>query len=329
MWKLKLWGYVQGASIPVAALHTTTLAQRGLGVSQWQTIDQNVPSWKYPNIFAFWAAVDRLGTASYVRDLTIEGCDGGSYGTFGPQDLSTDEICAFEAAVRASPYIEADRKDSLIQDATHGNEGDVFAILLPQLLNLERISLPAACWGGSQLGNSAENAISNIASDSVPRTLTRLTHITGNAFNGYYGIDLEGSAPFLALPSVLSLSLVACHEDQFEWPENLPKSSVRKIALLASSVSSEAAQGLARGIEGPCLIRQEWGPRRHDNLPEPNSDWSYLEVPFKGAKEEDWIMKIDNEEDVQLVYMTDSHRGWSEDMWPEYARGLVYARGLY
>ncbi|KAK9866671.1 hypothetical protein WJX84_010127 [Apatococcus fuscideae] len=118
--------WAEGASIPMAALHTMSLAQRGCGVSQWQTIDQNAPSWKYPNIFDFWATMDRLGTASYIKDLTIEDCDDGTYenlrtyGAFGPQDLSTDEISAFQAAVRASPYINADRKDSLIQDATHG-----------------------------------------------------------------------------------------------------------------------------------------------------------------------------------------------------------------
>jgi hypothetical protein len=127
------------------------------------------------------------------------------------------------------------------------------------------------------------------------RALQNLDHLAGSVFNGYCGIDLGSLPPLLALPSVRSLQLECCHEGTFIWPEGLPKSNIRKVELLACTVTSAAVRGLAKGTEGPCLIRHEWGYRRHYFMPEPNGDWDYCDIPFAGAKEEDWVIRIAGE----------------------------------
>lgn len=196
--------------------------------------------------------------------------------------------------------------DELTITGDESNMDGLITAMLLHLPNLRTLDIPSACWGGIA-AEILPNVVSRIAAAEAARTkapdrpttsdlpFSKLRKITCQAFNGFYGVDLPGLAPFISLPSVREVHLNQCHEDDFEWPTHLPRSRVGSITLESSSVTLRAARGLARGVVGPCVIRTTWARRRHHENPEPFGDWDYLEIPHEGAGEGEWVVRLDTD----------------------------------
>lgn len=67
-------------------------------------------------------------------------------------------------------------------------------------------------------------------------------------------------------------------------------------------------------------MRHDSGRRRHSPMPGPNRDWDYCEIPFAGAKEEDWEIKIVGEETCEAASGHYSDQLWDETDWPAYTQ---------
>ena len=224
----------------------------------------------------------RLDYAPYVEELVITGTPG-DYG----RRFTLDNSATFAQAVQASPWIPSDEESRMVESTARGDWDPVLCVILPLLRNLTLLSLP---YG---LGRFSSTLVMRIASCPRQSALTNLQQIECKVSNG---IGLIGAVPFLALPSVQSGVFGVCNDDNFEWPSSLPKSHVRSISLIRSSVSSEAIRGLASGIVGPCEIRQERGSRSEFSRIKPDSDWDYCEIPFAGAGPNDLVVKIEGQE---------------------------------
>lgn len=245
----------------------------------------------------------------YVKRLEID--NPRDLGEEYTSKLSDKERGMLVNALAGAPFMHktfTDEPPEILRKA--GDDDVILGLLLHLVPNLKGIVLPAGCWGGVNL-ESALEVVQRIAlSPKQPSPylpLANLVHIEGSVFNGFYGIDLEGLTYFMLLPSLRTIAADWVHEDEFKWPESVPKSRVESIKMRNSTVTSAAIKGFAKGLMGPCKIYHEWGYRRHHTMPQPNNDWDYFAVPFEGAGEEDWIMRnpVEEQESAAEEYEDD------------------------
>ncbi|VUC38206.1 unnamed protein product [Clonostachys rosea] len=120
---------------------------------------------------------------------------------------------------------------------------------------------------------------------------SRLEHLKGDSFEGFYGLDSKCIAPFIALPSVKWFETPQNHHRGFDWPCWLPRSNLREIVLDESSIPEEAIRAFAaKALKGPCVIRQAWTARRDGDTP--HATWNRLEIPYEGAPAKDHIVEL-------------------------------------
>ncbi|KAJ7460094.1 hypothetical protein B0H11DRAFT_2058817, partial [Mycena galericulata] len=235
--------------------------------------------------------------AYYVEDLEVE------Y-TIGKEDMARrggtealltvlpEDETVIVKAVEEERWIPEVEKGHFLDVLLAGDEDAMVTLMILRMPNLKRLSLPTHCWGGlnfnylmpivARIAQIAANA----EDESLP--LSKLERFDGHIFNCFLGVDFEGIAPLMALPSLRTMSTPLNAEEGFDWPPSLPRSHVRQIDIRGGTVPLKAIKRLARGIRGPCVIRQKWGRRRHDHTPK--HDWNGLEIPFKDACEEEWMV---------------------------------------
>lgn len=72
-------------------------------------------------------------------------------------------------------------------------------------------------------------------------------------------------------------------QNDFCWPEDLPKSHVEEITVGDSIVSIDALRGLVRGILGPCVILQtHYDGYSYEEAPLDWSCWTSCEITADG-----------------------------------------------
>jgi hypothetical protein len=242
----------------------------------------------YPHLLAI---LRDPAAAYYVEDLEVENTEH-ELGHDPAWNVQPEDEALIREAVESEAWIPEMEKGQFIEELLAGEEDAMVTLMILRMPNLKRLSLPTECWGGLDFKYLMPIAarIAQVASegrdDRLP--LSKLERYDGHAFNGYYGVDFESIAPLIALPSLRTLSTPWNHEDGFDWPASLPKSHVRKIEMEEGTVTREAVVRFARGIRGPCMIRQNFGFRRHHETPE--YDWDTLEIPWEDAGEEDWTI---------------------------------------
>ncbi|KAJ7138847.1 hypothetical protein C8R46DRAFT_1136377 [Mycena filopes] len=170
----------------------------------------------------------------------------------------------------------ADKERFLEQLLEYGDKDPAVTLLVLQLPNLRRLSLPTYGYGDlasdsethmpivTRIAQAAANmkaggvAHRSLAegvslSHSLPLPLSRLEHYEGHVLDER-GIGFI--APIMALSSLRSLRTDWNHAEGFDWPPTLPKSNVREIRIDNGTAGLNAVLRLARGIRGPCMI---WG----------------------------------------------------------------------
>ena len=255
--------------------------------------------------------------APYVKELHIPNCEWywdelpARDGSITP---SAEDFELVSRAARESQWISekdacgrraaATNMDHFLQEIGEGDQDNVLAVLVPLLPNLRKIELPAQRYGGLKMGSLpgvmgriaiATHAAEQIFSDEeLPmRSLEEvvgLNHKRNPVSRIGFGVDFEGLAPFLALPSVRKLWTLETHEPMFYWPEELPKSRVREIEFLESSITEQAARALARGIAGPCVMKQDFVAHTHTPRFPPREEWTNLEIPGENSPEREWVI---------------------------------------
>ncbi|CAH0057015.1 unnamed protein product [Clonostachys solani] len=208
-------------------------------------------------------------------------------------------------------------RESFFSDVNNLDSSALLAILVCHLPNLLVLTLSSECYGGMVevpwLSRLAQRI--HVRPDAPLlgcKPLSRLEHIKGDSYNGFYGLDFECIAPFIALPSVRWLETPQNQEGGFDWPSYLPRSNIREIVLDGSSIPENVIREFAaEALKGPCVIRQAWTVRRDGETPYPT--WNRLEIPFEGAKAEDHIVEFRLDRDPYMVPYGDvwySNIGW-------------------
>ncbi|KAJ7101985.1 hypothetical protein C8R44DRAFT_808981 [Mycena epipterygia] len=254
-------------------------------------------SYWYPLLLAL---LQDPAAAYYVDDLDVEDTNRDLAGELEETDTpwmvpAPADEALIRRAVEEERWIPEEEKAAFADRILGGDEDAMITVMVLRMPNLRTLSLPTHCWGGldfeylmpivARIAQAAAN-LGQDPADTLP--LSKLERYEGHVFNGYYGVDFESIAPLMALPSLRTMSTGWNHEDGFDWPASLPKSNVREIEIKNGTVPRHAILRLAKGIRGPCIIRQEWGFRRHDDTPK--EDWTSLETPFEDAGEEDWVV---------------------------------------
>ncbi|KAF7328390.1 hypothetical protein MVEN_02554700 [Mycena venus] len=248
--------------------------------------------------------------AHYVEDLEVEYANRNLVdelaGTETPWTTLPEDETLIRDEVEVEKWIPDTEKGAFLDKLLAGDEHAMVTLVVLRLPNLRQLSLPTQCFGGldfdhlmpivARIAQAASKAEDGAGGTTLP--LSKLERLNGNVYNGYCGVDFEGIAPLMALPSVRILSTPWCQEEGFDWPPTLPKSHVRQIDIPDGTVPREAIVRLARGIRGPCVIRQEWGFCRY--WEEPEHDWDILEIPFEDAREEEWIVGFKTDDDYKL-----------------------------
>lgn len=230
---------------------------------------------------------------------------------------SDADIRLVKQAARDSPWISkkdacgpgcaANTFEDFLREIDEGDQDNILAILVPLLPNLRKLELPARRHGGLPMGSlpgvvkriaKATHAAEHFPTESgLP--LTKLDEIVGLNIRSNpmaqlgFGVDFEGLAPFLAIPSVRKLWTLETHEPFFHWPEDLPKSRVQEVQFYQSSVAEPAARALARGIVGPCTMKQEFRMHAHGRQwPQaaPREHWTKIDIPHQEAPEREWTI---------------------------------------
>ena len=231
--------------------------------TSWRSKDADRRVW--PDIFSFWDEIARLGVTSYIEELKLE--DLRPHGEYKAVPyLLHNALDPLEVSALRCPFVRTEEVDTLLKSAVDGSDDAVLAILLPQLSNLKHLRIPADYWCSGQSKEDfhwTTTIISRIAkaSSARPAALPNLHIVDCSMATEICSVDLDRFAPFLALTTVHKLVLQGCTQDNFIWPESLPKSHVQEIVLHSSTVTSTALEGLVNGILGPCTIRQTKGSR--------------------------------------------------------------------
>ncbi|KAJ7749474.1 hypothetical protein B0H16DRAFT_1551528 [Mycena metata] len=248
--------------------------------------------------------------AFYVEDLEVEHTVRHRVHedehTDTPWTVEPADALLIRQAVEEEHWIPEGEKEMFVERLLLvGDEDAMVTLMVLRMPNLRKLSLPTHCWGGLEfeylmpiVAHIAQAAANNDGSEGKSDStradalaLSRLEHYEGQVYNGYYGVDFESIAPLMALPSLRTLSTGWNHEEGFDWPASLPKSNLCEIVIEDGTVTRAAILLLARGIRGPCAIRQKWGFQRHSDTPE--EDWDSLEIPFEDAEEVDWVLKFE------------------------------------
>ncbi|KAJ6559887.1 hypothetical protein B0H19DRAFT_1146002 [Mycena capillaripes] len=234
--------------------------------------------------------------AYYVEDLEVENTEH-RHTEADPWTVTVlpDDEALIQEAVEREEWISDSERAQFLHQLLAGDEDAMVTLMILRMPNLKRLTLPTHCWGGldfehlmpivARMARTASNADLG-GGKTLP--LSKLEHYEGAVFNGYYGVDFESIAPLMALPSLRTMGTGWNHEEGFDWPASLPKSRVREINISNGTVPREAIVRLARGIRGPCVIRQDFGFNRHFDTPE--HDWDVLEIPFADASEAEWTV---------------------------------------
>ncbi|KAJ7101971.1 hypothetical protein C8R44DRAFT_747000 [Mycena epipterygia] len=256
----------------------------------------------YPLLFAL---LQDPAAAYYVDDLEVDHTErdlaGELEGTDNPWMVPAPaDEALIRRAVEEERWIPEEEKTTFVDRILDGDEDAMVTVMVLRMPNLWRLSLPTYCWGRLDfkylmpIVARIAQAVANPEQDPVDTLpLSKLERYEGQVFNGTYGVDFESIAPLMALPSLRTLSTEWNSEEGFDWPASLPKSNVREIDIKEGTLTSEAILRLAKGIRGPCVIRQEWV--RNDTYPE--LEWHSLEIPFEGAGEGDWVIILESDSD--------------------------------
>lgn len=241
----------------------------------------------------------------YVEELMVEEQTLLRHPDMDPFSVLPGDEALIREAVEGEDWIPKTEKEQFMDKILAENEPAMVTLMVPRMPNLRRLGL-AVDFTWEKCGEDVEEGIDPLtpivariaqaASNAKDQgravlPLSKVEHFQGLTLNTHTGMDFEMIAPLMALPSLRTVSMRQNHGDNFDWPTSLPKSHVREIELTQSTVPREAILRVAKGIRGPCMIRQEWGWRRYD-LYAPVPTWDSLEIPREDAGEEEWTLLL-------------------------------------
>ncbi|KAJ7629039.1 hypothetical protein FB45DRAFT_919839 [Roridomyces roridus] len=183
-----------------------------------------------------------------------------------------------------------------------GDEDAILTLMILHLPNLSWLSLPTYCWGGLNFKHlmpiveriAGATTAASIDPLDPPLPLAKLSHYSGQIFNGRHGVDFESIAPLMALPSLRTLRTPYNTEEGFTWPASLPPSRLQRISIPDGTLTRGTIVALARNIRGPCEIHQVTG---RFNDPPPGVEWNVLQIPYEGAPKKEWRIELDEDLD--------------------------------
>lgn len=182
----------------------------------------------------------------------------------------------FRRAIESSRWIRRDQVDKCYRELIYGNEDAALAILIPLLTNLRSFCAPTNAFLLPVVvgkiakktvkhleecrRNRAEGAIT--AEKMLTFPLEKLVVVVSGRSSpradGTCGIPLVCLALYAALPSVRRLAVDSVNFETFErWPTRAPHSQVREIYFFKSKVSDWQVRKFAKGLDGPCIFRQD------------------------------------------------------------------------
>ncbi|CAH0024696.1 unnamed protein product [Clonostachys rhizophaga] len=271
----------------------------------------------------FGTYIQKLDTDVFAADRTLEVCLkerlGSTRRDFVPD---SDWSLLLRAAQRCfTDWFDLPEapsyREAFFNSVENLESSALLAVLACHLPNLRVLTLTTECYGGMVdlpwfLGLAQRIHVRPDGPLLGCQPFARLEHLKGDSYNGFYGLDFQCIAPFIALPSVRWLETPQNHEEGFDWPPYLPRSNIREIVLDGSSIPEDVIREFAAdALKGPCVIRQAWSVRRDGETPEPT--WNRLEIPFEGAKAEDHIVEFRQDRDPYMVPFGDiwySKIGW-------------------
>ena len=236
-----------------------------------------------------FARIDQMDALPYVEELHM---GDNSMVSRSRREISRNEeaFSLLHDATELCPYLLPDDVEHILNSVNTGIEDAVPLAYLHRLTNLRTVNISVSNWDQISTYQYLRTTISRIARKQPQRALTQLEEITASAFLSPCRFGLDDIVHFLALPSVKRVNFETIAENEFEWPEDLPKSHVASITLNESTVTSTAIWGLAKGIVGPCIIRQR------NSLPRSAFDWNICVVPSPDDKEEDITLRYEKED---------------------------------
>jgi len=140
-------------------------------------------------------------------------------------------------------------------------------------------------------------------------------------FEDDYGILLEDIAPFTALPSVRRIFIESARNETFcGWPEDLPFSRVPEVYFSNSSVTAVAVREFAKGFEGPCIMRQDWGFNGGRYFGDADLEWDHYEIAGELDAGTGRIMEVSRRETMGTKHGRAEH---------DYMKSYCYGHATY
>lgn len=228
---------------------------------------------------------------------------------------------------------------------TQASENAMAALLLLKTPNLHTLTLPTLRNRTLHNNKWLQNILSTVSllaasqkpgTAGLPLPLFHLRKFTCMPFHspdpddparGPYWSQLQS---VMALPNLRNLVIHGVEDWSWvdgssgnalpEWPAHSPKSQVRDVEIVNGSLLRSGVVAFARGIEGPCVIRQAWRPggrvcvrRRRGLGAQREWEWDVLEIPSAGAGEEEWKVGLTHARDgvggeVERAKAVERHR---------------------
>lgn len=214
--------------------------------------------------------------------------------------ISTEDRELLEQAARQSHWMPEDMQVEFATAAKALEPDALITLILIHTPHLKKLQLPTYCWGGMcelPLMSAMLNHLHKDAKDDPSlyksRPLAELEMVSGDIFNGQYGLDIESIAPVFALPSVRWVRTPWNHEAGFEWPGHLPQSHIEEMLLeCGTQTLAEIETWAKEGIHGPCTIRQTAGYCRVSPTFD-DMDWDTIVI--SADRDAEWEVTADDE----------------------------------